>query len=246
MVQTLEIQDDTNVVYNRPSEEEDEKADQQVEVQVLQSGQIEFSTPNDISLVGSTEIQNTSLPHMDSEVPPTQPLEQTQVQSAELESLLIEMSTQTDQSPHLKGPPPLLYRRQCSDQAQSMVSIQDEHAQPSTCAAQELILSSTSSRHCVVSVKPHAPRDTDLESRQQQFASNRKISETATTGPKKNPYNLRHKQGPPSEAQVSPLEGKYGETNPFQWGVDEVVQFINAVPHCSCADIFREHVSNDA
>lgn len=259
VVQTLEIQDDTNAVYNGPSEEEDEKADQQVEVQVLQSGQIEFSTQNassNISFGGSIEmtggVHNASLPCVDSEAPPAQPLEQTQVQSAELESLLIEMSTQTDQPPHLKGPPPLLHTRQCSDGTQSMVGIQDEQTRPPTCATQEF---TTSSRHCVVSQNElHAPsssRETDLESRQQQFTSNRKVSrkvgntETATTGPKKNPYNLRHKHSPnnasASEAQVLTLEGEYGETNPLQWSVDEVVQFINAVPHCSCAGIFREH-----
>ena len=33
------------------------------------------------------------------------------------------------------------------------------------------------------------------------------------------------------------------EKSPYEWGVEEVADFIDSIPHCDCTEVFKEHVS---
>lgn len=96
--------------------------------------------------------------------------------------------------------------------------------------------------------------------------SGRKLSQksnsTDKTSPKRGAYNLRHKQTPSTDITpplakkskhvddtapgLSELEYDNGmDTDPLQWGVDDVIRFISGVPRCNYTEVFREHVSDD-
>jgi len=36
------------------------------------------------------------------------------------------------------------------------------------------------------------------------------------------------------------------EKSPYEWGVEEVAEFINSIPHIDCTEVFKEHVSESA
>ena len=254
VVQTLKIQDDSsaeNVFYDSQSlssNQEDGKGDQQIEVQVLQSGQIEFSAPNastnadvpgsyerDVSYsttcIAPSTVISSNVPALSTsqyqQTPterlhtPTQSGTDLPMDSNSPQSFSMDVATQTIQPSAVKDPPLII----CRSTGLSSTNVSTTHNTTPKPTSAEL---------------PHT-----VDQKQLQRSSKRHPSNT-----KRDTYNLRNKQTsppPPKRIQLSSLPVEVpsvGDTTDLlQWGVEEVARFISSIPRCNCADVFRDHVS---
>lgn len=276
MVQTLEIQDDMvtdDLLYDAQSlDGEKEKSDQQIEVQVLQSGQIEFSAPSTSANAAASSVPYTSN-ERDMEIPNddgpgtisnTQSLSTNSCCGHEDNMLASPRPQQTpQQTVHIQSDTtqPAAQPNTCTPCSTQSFSV-DVCAQPSAIKNPPLIIrrnkhsttnviavNSNSSQPSISAISPvNMSNRTELHLRRSSRRHCQKVEEITS---------LRHTISPPpakrarkpdmSRLLVSEEVGcdqlDGVDSNPLHWGVEEVLRFISSVPRCNYVDVFRDHAS---
>lgn len=260
-MKSLEIQDDDGASSSVPPDDSlagEEEDDRQVEVHILQSGQIEFSAPSTSANIDSSNITDMAPSTISSPFLSGSSNTISQEKSSLLKEQEIEQSRPertrnlvvnepamvtplTSQLSPIKEPPLIIRRNHHSATVTPVTKIPQDPTQ------QEVSLPETA---CTM----HS--DSTPKRRHSERTSNK-------NGDTRGPYNLRQKQklsptadalpsakrtrhsdvtsSTASETQTSPELGR-GEADPSQWTVEEVITFISNVPHCDYSHVFREHV----
>lgn len=164
--------------------------------------------------------------------------------------------------------PPLIIRRNCTSRHHiaSVAKIDQSTSQLSSrVASTSTTALDTDAPSAKTTTLPTAlDTETTDKSQKQVRRSSRLSLRTNNIGEstsRNEAYKLRRKQklsssstSPPSAkrsrhsevSSTSPMvhsELDKNESNPMNWGIEEVVQFISSVPRCDYAQVFREHVS---
>ena len=268
-VKTLEIQDD-NTTYSALNSQSYEKADQEVEVHVLQSGQIEFSTPlastDSSAQCTSTSTDdnhgNISSHYLSSTLTKTDEQDQSLLASITEHVLPDDVEHAQSEKPARKPSPESSKDTQYSSMD---VSTQTFLLLPSKEPPLIIRRSHTARQAAKSTFSPtisqsksehnHLTNSLECTSKIQRplRRSSRKLSQG--TAINECAVSRRHMQksgsgspSPSKKRRKSSLELQHSEpevadNNPLHWSVEEVSTFIGSVPRCNYIQVFRDHVS---
>lgn len=71
-------------------------------------------------------------------------------------------------------------------------------------------------------------------------------AEEPFTSPPRAKRTRRMDQTTPAQVESGSGGAESLEKSPYEWGVEEVAEFINSIPHIDCTEVFKEHVSESA
>lgn len=251
VVKTLEIQDDnTHSFDTNPFREQSlpTEGNQQIEVQVLQSGQIEFSAQSTFPAESSVHY--------------------TTAECADASDVITQQShaiTQQSQPPLKQNPTavsseviahtnvPTAHRLAVSEKP--LIIRRNHNAKYSSVA--------TGTQNS--SIDRPAKFQDDLSSNnsgnsndsQLRRSSRKAIPRTLDKSPSTSSYNLRQKHNQSSSPSTPPTKRTKSSpsttdqlvlpeeinSNPMEWTIEDVCKFIDTIPRCNYTGTFREHVS---
>ena len=276
VVKTLEIKDEsisselaTPTHYEQLFSNREEKTNQKVEVQVLQSGQINFSSETNANLEDSTvktpDIDSSvSASTMSKQAPPDNKQIETSLldmyhpstnstlnHELSLQSALMDASTQTPSHSPVNEIAPLIIRRNRSERRNPSTSqITGERER------KQIPARNNSSNSAITSGAGNQKQLRRSSRFSKKCVNNEKNSNPTRSSPRQK-QNQSSPNFPPPAKRTRTLEpaaadpvsdcqksNSLNNRHPMEWSVEEVIEFISTIPRCDHMEVFREHVSN--